>query len=959
MVQKILLNKNNSKKSSNKNQTLTVNLKGSKRVLPIDEMIETVNALDVYYSEREATNLLRLHFTVNTIATNACFNKLTEIVVNEGSDNAYCANWNMSQINEVFNGQYSFNHLPQHPKELIKNTLWSVSSSITYHCGTDIFNNQVLRTNKFKSIGKNSSTLLDENFNTLKDTMRDGSGSTVSTWLYTVYNEKVVTSHAFTLDDVMTFKESVATNLKEKNGWFGFINNAKFPMFDQDNNLINCNKVINKNNGGDYIEMYPSHDLFSFVPKYNSFRQRQEKNWNYCLTYPSSSTTLGISFIDADTKGLKIFCYDDRYRVKNGSEMIKIWCFAKHGLSKNDYINIYLNDGLIINAAQVYQVDDDYTFTLYKQGNKITDKWIDVRSLKENFFCTSEENEDEEADFKIYRYTKSSDGNYFTCKVETYDKQYLKNKGAILSGNTSFSDKIKTVEDDESHYYITPTHKVYYDNDALDLSFKRLVNGNPCEYYVRIFSRIPNWRFCSESHTEFDLYGKESDLIKRYQNTLMEHENHIGQNGFAKNAYNDDIASIVYTEDIDVSGLHDNLGRPLHEIFFTVIKNNAGYREWYGKNKMEPETTSSTVEYSHCFGKNSCAFELGLHSQTNKSHPTSLLLTNSSSQDCERGLHIEYINERTYLDEENNKKYYPLESDEIEYNAWNGYSGDVNFYGDLCCYSPDLQEEQTIQYVDFRFNTVQREMNVATYPKTYQNFEYLYYDEMLGDDMDAGGLSVEERTIRLKKYREGYRYTPHYRIEIKSVSDTLESATPIIYPLRVIKPQSSIENTACNYVLRTITPHNFSTLQQVSLYRVNKNKMYNCLITKILDYYTFECLVSDTDNNRVDELQETDIDNIRLFYRDEEEIPQYATFLTDGSCRYVWRKIMQNGMIGGNDEEVYPFTNGAIYIDKSINLFVKRQNPLISMTEFPSDIEAETIKDINTDNYYEELDIEC
>ena len=54
--------------------------------------------------------------------------------------------------------------------------------------------------------------------------------------------------------------------------------------------------------------------------------------------------------------------------------------------------------------------------------------------------------------------------------------------------------------------------------------------------------------------------------------------------------------------------------------------------------------------------------------------------------------------------------------DEIQYNKYNMANrstsisnSDIHYYGDLCCYSENLCEEQSIQMVDFRFNTMQRE----------------------------------------------------------------------------------------------------------------------------------------------------------------------------------------------------------------------------------------------------------
>ena len=47
---------------------------------------------------------------------------------------------------------------------------------------------------------------------------------------------------------------------------------------------------------------------------------------------------------------------------------------------------------------------------------------------------------------------------------------------------------------------------------------------------------------------------------------------------FSKNIYNDNITEIVFTDDINIGSLKDNLGRPLTDIYFTII-NNQGYKE--------------------------------------------------------------------------------------------------------------------------------------------------------------------------------------------------------------------------------------------------------------------------------------------------------------------------------------------------------------------------------------------
>lgn len=52
----------------------------------------------------------------------------------------------------------------------------------------------------------------------------------------------------------------------------------------------------------------------------------------------------------------------------------------------------------------------------------------------------------------------------------------------------------------------------------------------------------------------------------------------ISNLSFSKNIYNDSITQFITKEDVNVEGLFDNLGRPLTEIFFTIIKkDNKGF----------------------------------------------------------------------------------------------------------------------------------------------------------------------------------------------------------------------------------------------------------------------------------------------------------------------------------------------------------------------------------------------
>ena len=68
-------------------------------------------------------------------------------------------------------------------------------------------------------------------------------------------------------------------NLKEENGWLGFINTSIL-------RTTKVNRIINYKKECAFIDMYPTREHYSFVPYFNEERKRLEKNWEYCLTYP-------------------------------------------------------------------------------------------------------------------------------------------------------------------------------------------------------------------------------------------------------------------------------------------------------------------------------------------------------------------------------------------------------------------------------------------------------------------------------------------------------------------------------------------------------------------------------------------------------------------------------------------------------------------------------------------------
>ena len=136
------------------------------------------------------------------------------------------------------------------------------------------------------------------------------------------------------------------------------------------------------------------------------------------------------------------------------------------------------------------------------------------------------------------------------------------------------------------------------------------------------------------------------------------------------------------------------------------------------------------------------------------------------------------------------------------------------------------------------------------------------------------------------------------------------------------------------------------------------------------------CMVTDVTNRREIEFVKTagelDLTAItktnKLEYRvvkRDSTIPSYADFLSDGSCSYRWRNVLQNGFDYNKEREIedYPFANGRLYVSTSVNLFLKRQsrdtNMLTNVNFFKYTKQASIIPNIIKNNFFSPNQIIC
>ena len=95
MDTKIFLEGFRSKKSVNTSEGLNVQFKGRRNLLPLNDIGEVISQYDQYVEERDKCNIIRLTCQVNPICSNVLFNKISEIVKNEGSSGVSYINYSV------------------------------------------------------------------------------------------------------------------------------------------------------------------------------------------------------------------------------------------------------------------------------------------------------------------------------------------------------------------------------------------------------------------------------------------------------------------------------------------------------------------------------------------------------------------------------------------------------------------------------------------------------------------------------------------------------------------------------------------------------------------------------------------------------------------------------------------------------------------------------------------------
>jgi hypothetical protein len=264
---------------------------------------------------------------------------------------------------------------------------------------------------------------------------------------------------------------------------------------------------------------------------------------------------------------------------------------------------------------------------------------------------------------------------------------------------------------------------------------KKLIDGVESKYYFRKFKKIKT---------------KSSPVIE-----IDDYETY--QAGFSENFFNDPIIQFVFNEEIDISDLTDNLGRPLTELYFTMVK-----------------TTSNNM-----FGIVKSGIEVPFIPAINNGGLIPYLQEIPVISKIHNGGNLPFVS------------YTPLESNVLISNSV--------FYGDVVEFNISTLREVVLADVNHRFNTINRELpNSINY--------------VIGPPSTPNGPN-QTLQVNLGPRQEGYYYKAHNLIKIKNLSNYIEEADPIVDEI----PSYALLRNDGKYIWRDILPIGFNDGETTTL----------------------------------------------------------------------------------------------------------------------------------------------
>lgn len=893
---------------------VSINLSSTYKLIHnINESAE-IDIDEVWKKEKDTSSKYRLIFTIENVSSNVLFNPLTEIVNDIGSEDMRLLSdktafdeigsaksiAKLTRIQGIRNTEYT------HPK----------IHNLTYLPGVDLFNNHIFRTKGFTAV-------------------LDGKRASDSGIIY----KSSISSQGVTL----TKDESSKTDP------FNTIRDFEMTSITSD----------------------------------GKYKEKKEKLPLSGLCYAANSSSFSKHLYQMD--GVKTFLdaiqdevveKDGWFGFYNKTIMASPINYNIDGEDVDLYINRVINDGAAAAGDFIDLFPDRSRFTFMPHHNKKLDRY------EENwcFFLTYPYKNDEthkvvyDEDMKVNSLIATYIKEYPTdsgrkrmlfasknCRHnldEKSDVRFYIQRGGVVK---VIDERVKGFGDlngDYSEYFFSVDAENLEGLGLLsktEIRFSKLIYGNPCKYYFRLFKRIPNFSNISDIE-DHSIYEDE------YSSPEYSFANEVNKLAFAKTAYGDEVVQVVYTDDIDIDGLKDNLGRPLTELYFTVVKKNKSNDKWY--TLTGSTENAMDVEWSSCFSDVTCGLNipaseyLAYDYNVRRIHNLSYkeleeTFTESDGYDLSvLGYDFSGVSEWCIIGTDGDKSYLALDNDEINREI---SSDDKLFYGDLVEFAPMQLKETVLEQVFHRFNTLQREL-------ISKDFSDIKYDEIYMDDVEGGVSYFDETTgehmstprevktssfacaeevlncfqtseeinsgrrdaytdMVRKKYPgnillEGYFYQPHYRLHIANFdsklfqsSDTqveVEDITIVSNELMVFTSPSPVYKNTEIVIQEDISPYNNIFYGNVASCVGNDESGYTVSVTT----------------------KGLQLGKKYIIFKKTKGIPDYAMRYQDTSGRYIWRNIKPlSEEQAESDLFELPFANGAHYLHSNIVFFLRRQDP--------------------------------
>lgn len=306
---------------------------------------------------------------------------------------------------------------------------------------------------------------------------------------------------------------------------------------------------------------------------------------------------------------------------------------------------------------------------------------------------------------------------------------------------------------------------------------KRLYYGNEVTYYFRKFKKIKSF----ETQSDITKYGYDCYPL-----------------AFSQTIYGDQTYQVTFNDDIDVSDLVDNLGRPLSELYLTVIKTDS--------DGLFTKTISGLDLEDYLGNVGTQTIDQRNVSNIRKMHTISppLALFNS---------HI------------------PLENN-VDIN-------DSDYYGDICEYNKFEVKETILIKVMHRFNTLDRETTTLV-PVTGLNIKgprnegYIYNPHFLIKIRQFSNYTEQSEinTVGIPEYAENLGDGRYLWRDLLSIGINDGQDETLDYPF--LNGRHYLHQNICVYTRRQDPFGNFGLLYTASQPNdYSGNTITNNFVTKI------------------------------------------------------------------------------------------------------------------------------